>query len=316
MEEGITSIGALSGVGKTWIGLSIAHALTTGEKLFGVFPVLEKANVLYLVPEMGGRKFRARMITMHIPMDGRFFCQTITDGACDLDDPLLKAAIEDMRPVVILDTAIRFQTGEENSSTDHAQGLGAKIFQLIKYGAGAVICLHHRAKAARNEELNLENALRGSGDFGGFSDVVWAVEHARKAKGNGWDKEYTKESKNLTRLRLECVKPRDMDPADPFVIQGRPYIDQTGDFRVLATEVEEIEGHEESIAPVAEDLDAKLAAEIKKDPEISLRKLCAAVGAGHTTVNTRVYKEGGKWKFRKVEPASTGELKTGFDDAY
>ena len=61
LEEGITFFGAHSGTGKTWVGLSIAHALLSQQPLFGVYPVLQRTNVLYLVPEMGGRKFRERM---------------------------------------------------------------------------------------------------------------------------------------------------------------------------------------------------------------------------------------------------------------
>lgn len=306
LEEGITSIGSLSGVGKTWIGLSISHALTTGEPLFGRFKVREKTNVLYLVPEMGGRKFRERMVKMRIPMDGRFYCQTITDGACDLrNNPLLLAAIEDMRPVVILDTAIRFQTGEENSSTDQAQGLGAAIMNLIRHGAAAVICMHHRKKDAANEDLSLENALRGSGDFGAVSDCVWAVENARKKKGNKWDAQYSQESKQLTRLYLECVKPRDMEPADPFIIQGRNYIDEKGDFVVLTTAADERGMSEPPTAPAVPD---KLLALIKADQKISLRRLARQSGMGHERIENILAatcwvrnQETGVWEYRGAD---------------
>jgi hypothetical protein len=235
LEEGITYFGALSDTGKTWIGLSIAHALITKEKLFGLYPVLNKCNVLYLVPEMGGSKFKARLEKMRLPMDGSFFCQTVQDGAIDLNDASLLQAIREMRPAVILDTAIRFQTGDEQSSTEQAQGLGAKFFRLIREGAQLVICMHHRKKDAGDVEPTLENTLRGTGDFGAMADCVWCVETAKQRKGKTWDEEYTKDSKALTRLALTNVKSRDMiDLADPFVIQGRPHIDQKGDFVVLA----------------------------------------------------------------------------------
>src|SRR6202020_3282445 len=58
----------------------------------------------------------------------------------------------------------------------------------------------------------------------------------------GYDEAYQQESKQLTRLTLTCVKPRDMEPADPFTIQGRPYIDQKGDFAVIATAEDEQSG--------------------------------------------------------------------------
>lgn len=306
LEEGITAIGSLSGVGKTWIGLSISHALTTGEKLFGAFPVIEKSNVLYLVPEMGGRKFRERMVRMRLPMDGRFFCQTIRDGACDLrNNSLLLAAIEDMRPVVVLDTAIRFQTGEENSSTDQAQGLGASIMNLIRHGAGAVICMHHRKKDAGNEDLSLENALRGSGDFGAMADCVWAVENARRKVKNAWDAAYAAESKQLTRLYLECVKPRDMEPVDPFVIQGRPCIDQKGDFVVLATGTES-----ESEPPQPKDGDSKVVEFIKANPQAGIRQIMRVTGYGHEKVKriaeaAHFTQVNGQWQ---KQPEFEGEL--------
>ena len=167
LEEGITYFGALSGTGKTWIGLSIAHALLSGEPLFGIYPVVERSNVLYLVPEMGGRKFRERMAKMRISMDGGFFCQTVRDGAIDLEDPVLLQAITMTRAVVILDTAIRFQQGDENQSTQQAQGLGSKMFKLIRAGAPAVIGMHHRKKDVGDTAPTLENTLRGTGDFGG-----------------------------------------------------------------------------------------------------------------------------------------------------
>ena len=206
LEEGITYFGALSGTGKTWIGLSIAHALLSGQPLFGVYPVLEKTNVLYLVPEMGGRKFRERMQKMRILMDGGFFCQTIRDGAIDLEDPALLQAIHMTRAVTILDTAIRFQQGDENQSTQQAQGLGAKMFKLIRAGAPAVIGMHHRKKDVGDTTPTLENTLRGTGDFGAMADCVWCVEHARRKGKKGFDEDYQEESKQLTRLTTDMRK--------------------------------------------------------------------------------------------------------------
>ncbi|MFB3917246.1 MAG: AAA family ATPase [Terriglobales bacterium] len=300
LEEGITAIGSLSGVGKTWIGLSISHALLSGQPLFGVFPVLQRANVLYLVPEMGGRKFRERMMKMRISMDGGFFCQTIRDGACNLEDPFLLQAVQEMHPVVILDTAIRFQTGDENTSTDQAQGLGARVFNLINHGAASVICMHHRKKSAGQEETTLENALRGSGDFGAMSDCVWAVEHDRRTKGRGWDEEYTEESKQLTRLLLTCVKPRDMEPADPFRIQGRPHIDQIGDFVVLAPETAVEPAH------LAKAGDEKVLELIKAQPSISQRGLIKKSGFGADRVR-RITGEAGLVQVNGIWQREGGE---------
>jgi hypothetical protein len=285
LEEGITYFGALSGTGKTWIGLSIAHALLSGQPLFGVYPVVERANVLYLVPEMGGRKFRERMQKMRISMDGSFFCQTVRDGAIDLEDPALLQAIGMMRAVVILDTAIRFQQGDENVSTQQAQGLGAKMFKLIRAGAPAIIGMHHRKKDAGDTSPTLENTLRGTGDFGAMADCVWCVEHSR-----GSNAAYLEESKELTRLRLTCVKPRDMEPADPFTIQGRPYIDDKGDFAVITGGDGDHGGGrpaDDSPADVG-----KVIAIVEKDPSIGLLKIRSQTGFGTQRIGRMLEKDG------------------------
>jgi 5S rRNA maturation endonuclease (ribonuclease M5) len=46
LPEGVTFFGALSGSGKTWFCLSMAKALTTGQKFLGHFGVQERMNVV------------------------------------------------------------------------------------------------------------------------------------------------------------------------------------------------------------------------------------------------------------------------------
>lgn len=287
LAEGVTGIGSHSGVGKTWIGLSISHALISGKPLFGEFEVKKKVPVLYLVPEMGGNAFRKRMEKMDISMDGNFFCQTVRDGAIQLDDPFLLEAVCDMSPMLILDTAIRFLRGDEQSASEMSQTFGAKCFNLINHGARGIIFMQHRAKGAKNEPLSLENALRGSGDLGAMCDCVWGVEHAKAPENYTGDKNsYLKESENLTRLYLECVKPRDMDPADPFVIQGRPFIDDPAihDFRLVTTQ--------QAPSNLREDKDSEVIRLIEQYPKIGVLKIGRQLGIGTEHVK-RVVREHG-----------------------
>ena len=58
LPEGITFLGALSGVGKTWLALSMSRALTKGGKFLGVWNVPEPSIVLYLCPEMSAKTFK------------------------------------------------------------------------------------------------------------------------------------------------------------------------------------------------------------------------------------------------------------------
>jgi hypothetical protein len=218
MPEGINFVGALSGVGKTWFALSMSRALVTGSKFLGIWDVPQPANVLYLCPEMNAKAFRQRCARLGMLTSERFRCQTISDGApIDLDSELLSAAIDELKPVVFLDTAIRFSVAEdENSASQNSRGLARGVFKMIHLGARSVVCLHHRSKeTARVEELTLENTLRDTGDFGAMTDAVFGLQYDR---GDG-SKKYDRESRDLVRLSVRCVKTRDFKPVPDFRVQ-------------------------------------------------------------------------------------------------
>jgi hypothetical protein len=229
LPEGITFVGGLPGTGKTWVCLSIAKALVTGERFLGHFEVLERVPVIYLVPECGEKAVRTRLEKMRLTHAGEYFlCRTMKDGKYPLDDQRLLAAIRAMKPVVILDTAIRFSTAEdENSATDNQQ-LANWIFGMLREGARVVIAIHHSVKSSGQpkENLTLETALRGSGDFGALCDTAWGLRCS--------------DSEKLC-ITVKCVKSRDFEPPSPFQIMGRPYIDRNGDFIMVAAERQDSE---------------------------------------------------------------------------
>lgn len=297
LPEGVTGIGSLSAVGKTWLALSMARALSTGTKFLGVFDVPEAVPVLYLVPEMGDRALRMRMEKLNLPMNDGFYCQTIRDGICKLNDSRLQDMISELKPIVFLDTIVRFNPSEdENSSRQNASLLANSLFLLIKWGARAVVFLHHSPKySADTEFMTLENVLRGTGDLGAMCDAVWGIQHDKqKSNGKDWDFEYLEESQNLTRLSLRCVKPRDFEPSPPFRIQGRPYIDEKSDFVVI------VEYDEKS-------LEEKIVNKIKANPKISGLSIRNEFRIGLKRVNditsSRGWRQNGKiWTHESEAP--------------
>ena len=164
LVEGNTMVGAASGVGKTWWMLSMAKALCTGKPFLGVFAVPEQVKVIYLIPEAGDRTFRKRAERMGLPIDGEnFLCRTMKDGILRLDDLALEMAVKDWKPVIFLDTAIRFSGAkDENSSSENAAegGLAFCIANLLNLGAAAVVSAHHSPKHATsvNKKNKYENA--------------------------------------------------------------------------------------------------------------------------------------------------------------
>lgn len=232
LPAGVSFIGGLSGTGKTWLALSQARALVTGKKFLGIYNVPARVNVIYLVPEMNAGAFKARCRRFGIGGDG-FYCRTISDGVpLDLSDPVLLAAIRELKPVVYLDTAIRFSNSEDENSAAENQGLARAIFALIYTGARAVVCLHHRGKDKGHDDMTLENSLRGTGDLGAIADCVWGLQYNKGSAA------HLKESRKLVRLDVRCVKARDFCPPEDFRIQLDPFIDQIGDMGVLLDEPE------------------------------------------------------------------------------
>jgi hypothetical protein len=178
---------------------------------------------------MGEAAFKKRCKRLGIG-GPRFRCQTISDGTIDLADPKLQVAVREFRPVIFLDTSIRFSNAESENSAAENRALARAIFALVRTGAKAVVCLHHRGKSnAKTDELTLENALRGTTDLGAIADVVIGLKY------DSFDNHsvYLKESKKLVRLDVCCVKSRDFAPPEDFRIQLFPFLDEIGDFAVL-----------------------------------------------------------------------------------
>jgi len=221
-EQETTMIVGLSGHGKTWIALALAKALLEGSKLFETFPVPKPSvKVIYLVPEVGRRPFFKRLKRFGLDrfvQDGRLLVRTLSKGkTLRLVDPQLLQAVENAD--VFLDTAVRFMHGDENSSSDN-RSLSDPLFRLLEGGARSVWPLHHSPKSFEKEtEMTLENAVRGSGDIGAMLSNAYGI------------RQLVPES-NL--IHVECLKGRDLDELVlPFQIEGRPWIDDTGNFRMV-----------------------------------------------------------------------------------
>ena len=219
-EEGITILGALPAQGKTLVALAMCRALLEGTPLFGHFNVSRPAQrVVYLIPESGKSPFAHRLKTFHLMKhieNERMFCRTFSmPGSLSLKDPLLVEACKGAD--VILDTAIRFLPGDESSSSDQRE-FAQTLFDLLATGARTVTGLHHSAKSSEtNQWMTLENVLRGSGELGAMLCSCWGLRMCDVGR---------------TKLWIQNVKARDYQPCEPFVVEGRPHLALTGNFKL------------------------------------------------------------------------------------
>jgi hypothetical protein len=299
MPKGVGFFGSLSGTGKTWCGLSVAKAITSGQPLWGVFPVKKPSAVLYLVPEASDASFKRRLMRMRIPQDKNLFrYRTITQGITrPLSDPITVAMIQQLGAtrdvLVIVDTAVRFfRGGDENAAKENNLVQDSDMLRSI--GAN-VLFLHHSPKATKDApELTLENALRGTGDFGAMADFVYAFRRDEKmfAQGEGPEE-----------IEVVCVKPRDFEPPLPFRLalkrkakNGEPgpivsVIDQMGDLAYIGN------------AAVKDDHSKMLAAIFHENPLISFNDLVIMLKMKRELVRAFCKRNGG-WK--QVEEVFAG----------
>ena len=168
----ITALAAPVAQRKSLIALNVAHALCTGEDLFGYFKVVQKPErVVYLCPEMGLASFSTRLkkIGLDSYVGTTLFCQTMDEESlslAELDEELPGA-------VVIIDTLTRFVEGDQNS-TEAMSKFAAVVFSLKRRGA-TIFLLHHSVKGA-SASLTLDTAMRGSTELAAFVTCCWATK--------------------------------------------------------------------------------------------------------------------------------------------
>lgn len=167
-RQAICAIAAPVAQRKSLIALNVARSLCTGEPLFGFLRVVNQpSRVLYLCPEMGlvSLSDRIRKIGVAECLGDTLFLRSMNMRTLELLD-IPEAALEGS--VLIIDTAIRFLKGDENSSKD-MQLFSDTLFTIQRRQGrdGAIMALYHSPKATKDvSELTLENCMRGSGELG------------------------------------------------------------------------------------------------------------------------------------------------------
>lgn len=220
-EESMNMIAGPSGQGKTWLILTMVKALLEGSKWLGLFQAKQPENgVLYLVPEVGRRSFYHRIKALRMEkyiQDETLLVRTMSMGpVIPLQDRRILQAAKGRD--VILDTAVRFLEGSENDSSDN--NLAESGFAILNAGARSWWGVHHSPKTfAKANSMSLEDVLRGTGDFGAMLSTCYGVRNL---------------DVDRTLLHVECVKARDLDEVPrPFQVEGRPFIDDEGNFRIV-----------------------------------------------------------------------------------
>ena len=223
-EAGVTLIGGLAGHGKTLLMLAMAKALLEERPLFGYEPFSiprPAQRVLYLIPESSLGPFWSRIKLFQLQdyiRNDRLLVRTLSSREqVSLKDPRLLKAAEGAD--VFLDTAVRFMDGSEND-VESTRPFVQTLFDLLTAGARTITGAHHAPKGFEGQDyMGLENVLRGSGDIGAGLSTAWGVRQIDPVRNQ---------------LYIQNLKPRDFQPCEPFILEGRPHLDTTGQFKMIA----------------------------------------------------------------------------------
>jgi len=223
-----------SGSYKTWLSLWLAKAVSEGGDFLGRKTV--QREVLYLDRENPLQLIRDRCSLLGIQSSNKAFRVW---GGWESEQPpmigdrrLLEFA-RTIKPIIVVDSFIRFHAADENSATEMGRVMG-EVRALAN--AGAVVSLqHHKPKA--------EGALfRGSSDIKAGVDVAFAISCDKGEKSvtlQCFKNRFGEETAITVKPKLDegagfevtsdplILRQREAELVVLRVIQGRPGISQT-----------------------------------------------------------------------------------------
>lgn len=186
-ENSMVMLSGAPGHFKTWFGLFLAKAVSSGTQFLG--RETKKVPVIYVDRENPRNLLRARLFKLNrcSPGDLKFWLRECDPPYLKRNGEYLKLAIQNPGSLLIFDSFRRFHQADENDSKEMARTMGPLI-ELVKQGA-TVLFLHHRGKSEINQ-------YRGSSDILAVVDIAFTLEKVKREFGQ----------RNL--LKFECIKNR------------------------------------------------------------------------------------------------------------
>jgi hypothetical protein len=205
---------------KSFIALSLAKAVATGENWLGAYPTT-KRPVLYLDKENSRAEVGKRVRNLNVPEDAdlRIWCERNSPFPKIGDDRLLRIA-EDYKPFVIVDTLIGFSEAEDENNAREMRVELEKYTAMVSRGA-TVLMLHHPPKG-NGKEKGEADWFRGSGDIAAFVSMGFYCVCTNTDDGT---------------VELQTKKSRTGE-RENLILQAWPYLNRAseeyiGDFKLM-----------------------------------------------------------------------------------
>jgi len=205
------TIGFIAGepkVGKSWVGLHLALALTSGERFLGHFNVPAKAKTLYLqVEDSRGRVHRrVHAMTKATPalVPDREYLRVATrkDFLVDKEESRkqLDSDLKEFKPeVIIVDVFNNTHSGQDSDQSQMTEVM-RHYEEFRQNHKCAIILVHHFRKSGAHTSHRGNQMMRGSTVLGGYSEnslylfpsgnYVWISPESKDGEVNPFHMEF------------------------------------------------------------------------------------------------------------------------------
>ena len=179
IPEGLTYIIAAPKIGKSWMVLDLALAVTQGVPFLGAIPV-EQRPVLYIALEDGPKRMqgRARALQCYdLPETIAFVHRVKPEHATGLMREFM-ALHAGEEPLVILDTLGKIKPGKApgEGAYEHDYQVSAGLKEIADDAGGSVIVVHHNRKAGSDDFLEDVSGTQG---IAGAADTIIVIRRPR-----------------------------------------------------------------------------------------------------------------------------------------
>jgi hypothetical protein len=212
-------------VGKSWVVLELAYALSTGMPFLGRFSIKQPRRVLYVQEEDSLQRVLRRLKKIikgdrsrPTPSD-EFWRWSIRSGF-KLDsltwlEMLRQEIISFKAEVIILDVFNRLHGSDENKQAEMTAILNNLTRLTNDYGC-AFIIVHHNRKSQQGDESRANQKIRGSGVLAGWSECSLYLRRSKEKDSII----VTPESKDAPEMDDFMVQLQDQDNGGIFLQVG------------------------------------------------------------------------------------------------
>jgi len=208
-NEGFCFIYGAEGTGKSFLALTIAQAVATGQKWLGHFTTPRPVNVLVLDKENPLSVVAKRAKGLSITSENIHYLQypekfQIVDNSGNYSEFAKALAVTVQTNnigLIVIDSFVDFMLGSESSAQDTQMFFNAlrELFPKI-----AFVAIHHENKPSQGVFRNDSQRLRGSSNINAQTFTAFRLEPVAKSK---------------TEMTLKQVKARDALKLDKFMIR-------------------------------------------------------------------------------------------------